>query len=99
MKIRVVDANRDARQSCKKNALEAHVEAEEGCLATPAPTLPVSLRDSRNTRVGAGLLDSQHLNVGVREEVRRKDKAWKTPQPVPFGTEVGAGFSKLFPGR
>ena len=77
--------------------VNARVGAVGGCPATPAPTLPVSSH-YRNSRVGAGLLDSQQINAGVREvEVRSKTKAWKTPQPVPTGTGLGSGVFQTFP--
>lgn len=51
-----------------------------GCPATPAPTLPVSLCDSRNSIVGAGLSDSHQSNAGGREEM--KEEAKDTENPV-----------------
>jgi hypothetical protein len=88
----------DSKQLLMEMDVNARVEAEKGCLAMPAPTLPVSLRDYSSSRVGAGLLDSQHLNAGEREVVaRRKTKAWKTPQPVPNGTGLGSGVFQTFP--
>jgi len=98
MKQTVENFQQEVKRDYMKKGLFAHVEAKKGCPATPAPTLPVSLCDYWNSIVGAGLSDSQQLNVGVREvEVRRKETAWKTPQPVPTGTGFGAGFSKPFP--
>ena len=58
---------RDDNQLCMKSGMNTRIEAEIGCPATPAPTLPVSLCDYWSSIVGAGLSDSHHHNADEKE--------------------------------
>ena len=98
---------RTLRQDLKQLKAEMNESAREtgefGCSSTPAPTPPVSSTDSRNTRVGAGLLNNQ-VGAGagvkeeeIKEEAKSKGENKHRGKPPLVSLTERAGFSTPFP--
>ena len=83
----------------KKDGI-AHVWWGFALPSTPAPSPPVSLRDSRYWERGLASRSVKQSVTWAREKLRRKTKnnSVENPPTCPVGQVLDAGFSTPFPG-